>query len=415
MGRPAIRKADTSPLTKYERHLQTTIPTLNATMKRKTLLLVFIHGFKGDHKTFASFPDHVKTVLSPSLPNTTILPLVYPAYETRGDLAAAVASFRSWLLDHVIDLEVAAETPSPSVAPSVHIVLVGHSMGGIVAADALLGIASEQTILPSEASHGWEKNTLPSPATNLFPNIRGVLAMDTPYLGISPGVLAYGAEAHYQAASSTLAQLSGLGMFGGGAAAAGAAGGAKSPTTRSADALRLPAAEGSAKEKKDEAPASGWGNWGKLAVIGGAAVLAAGGAAAYAKRREIGEGVNWATSHLAFVGCLMRPEELRARVAGVEGVSAGAEVGWVNLYTKLGRGAEPGTAAVGRTFCNLPKGGKWKEELNDKARDEVTAHMNMFAPAFNPGYGALTHDAADYILKWTGHLFTEVEAEAGPG
>lgn len=313
-------------------------------------------------------------------------------------------------------------------------------MGGIVAADALLGIASEQAILPSEASHGWEKNTLPSPATNLFPNIRGVLAMDTPYLGISPGVLAYGAEAHYQAASSTLAQLSGLGMFGGGAAAAGAAGGAKSPTTRSADTLRLPAAEGSANEKKDEAPASGWGNWGKLAVIGGAAVLAAGGAAAYAKRREIGEGVNWATSHLAFVGCLMRPEELRARVTGVEGVSAGAEVGWVNLYTKLGRGAEPGTGVVGRTFCNLPKAGKWKEELNDKARDEVTAHMSkyqhleessinmsrekishtnattdMFAPAFNPGYGLLTHDAADYILKWTGHLFTDVEAEAEAG
>ncbi|KFY79532.1 hypothetical protein V499_01464 [Pseudogymnoascus sp. VKM F-103] len=383
-------------------------------MKNKTLLLVFIHGFKGDHKTFASFPDHVASTLAPSLPNTTILPLVYPAYETRGDLAAAVASFRTWLLDHVIDLEVAAETPSPSVAPSVHIVLIGHSMGGIVAADALLGIASEQTILPSEASHGSEKNTLPSPATNLFPNIRGVLAMDTPYLGISPGVLAYGGEAHYKAASSTISQLTGLGMFGGGTAAAAAAGGAKSPTTRSADTLKVTAAEGSAKEEK-KADATGWGNWGKLAVIGGAAVLAAGGAAAYAKRREIGELVNWTTSHMAFVGCLMRPEELRARVAGVEAVSAGAEVGWVNLYTKLGRGAEAGTGAGGRTFCNLPKAGKWKEVVNDKAKDEVTAHMNMFAPVFNPGYGMLTHHAADYILKWTGHLFTEAEAETGPG
>lgn len=245
-------------------------------------------------------------------------------------------------------------------------------MGGIVAADALLGIASEQTILPSEASHGSEKNTLPSPATNLFPNIRGVLAMDTPYLGISPGVLAYGAEAHYQTASSALAQLGGLGMFGGGAAAAG---GAKSPTTQSAVALEGPAAgSNNSKEKKDEAPA--WGKWGKLAMIGGAAVLAAGGTAAYVKRREIGEGVGWATSHLAFVGCLMRPEELRARVAGVERVSAGAEVGWVNLYTKLGRGADSGTGARGRTFCNLPKAGKWKEELNDKASDEVAAHMS---------------------------------------
>jgi hypothetical protein len=161
-------------------------------------------------------------------------------------------------------------------------------------------------------------------------------------------------------------------MFGGGAAAA--AGGAKSPTTRSADQLKQPATESNVKEKKDEAP--GWGKWGKLAVIGGAAVLAAGGTAAYVKRREIGEGVGWATSHLAFVGCLMRPEELRMRVAEVEGVSAGAEVGWVNLYTKLGRGADPGTGAGGRTFCNLPKGGKWREELNDKASDEVAAHMS---------------------------------------
>ncbi|OBT65207.1 hypothetical protein VE03_04723 [Pseudogymnoascus sp. 23342-1-I1] len=378
-------------------------------MKKKTLLLVFIHGFKGDDKTFSSFPKHLTTLLSPSLPNTNIVPLVYPAYETRGDLAAAVASFRTWLLDHVIDLEVAAETPSPSVAPSVHIVLVGHSMGGIVAADALLGIASEQTILPSEAGHGWEKNTIPSPATNLFPNIRGVLAMDTPYLGISPGVLAYGAEAHYQTASSALAQLGGLGMFSGGAAAAG---GTKSPTTQSAEALELPAAKSSnSKEKKDDAPA--WGKWGKLAMIGGAAVLAAGGTAAYVKRREIGEGVGWATSHLAFVGCLMRPEELRTRVVGVEGVSAGAEVGWVNLYTKLGRGAEPGTRAGGRTFCNLPKAGKWKEELNDKASDEVAAHMNMFSPPQNPGYENLTRHAADYILQWTGHIFTGSEAEAG--
>ncbi|KFY25228.1 hypothetical protein V493_04752 [Pseudogymnoascus sp. VKM F-4281 (FW-2241)] len=111
----------------------------------------------------------------------------------------------------------------------------------------------------------------------------------------------------------------------------------------------------------------------------------------------------------------MRPEELRARVAGVEGVSAGSEVGWVNLYTKLGRGAEPGTATGGRTFCNLPKGGKWKEELNDKATDEVAAHMNMFSPPHNPGYENLTRHSAEYVLKWTGHLFTDAEAEAGPG
>lgn len=51
-----------------------------------------------------------------------------------------------------------------------------------------------------------------------------------------------------------------------------------------------------------------------------------------------------------------------------------------------------------------------REKISD-----TNGTTDMFAPVFNPGYGMLTHHAADYILKWTGHLFTEAEAETGPG
>ena len=131
----------------------------------------------------------------------------------------------------MIDLEVANATPSPTVDPSVHTILIGHSMGGIVAADTLLQITSD---LPISSSSPSTSQTLPTspPQTNsfMFPYISGVLAFDTPYLGISPGVVAHGAEGHYNTASEALTTLSGLtGGFWGSKAAvdASAAGSSK--------------------------------------------------------------------------------------------------------------------------------------------------------------------------------------------
>ena len=54
---------------------------------------------------------------------------VYPKYETRGDLAACVETFREWLQDQVTDLERDAATPSAILDPSVSVILVAHSMG----------------------------------------------------------------------------------------------------------------------------------------------------------------------------------------------------------------------------------------------------------------------------------------------
>jgi hypothetical protein len=118
---------------------------------------------------------------------------------------------------------------------------------------------------------------------------------------------------------------------------------------------------------------------------GAAGAVAAGGAAAYMKRDQITEGWTWVGSHLEFVGCLMKGEELKKRVARVLRLNKELQIGFANLYTRLGRRAtNQDSNVVGsvignqRTFCNLPKTDAklyFHEAINDAATDETLAHM----------------------------------------
>lgn len=63
---------------------------------RKTLLLVFIHGFKGGDHTFHTFPADLRALLQHALPKIEVLTALYPPYETRGDLKECVARFKEW-------------------------------------------------------------------------------------------------------------------------------------------------------------------------------------------------------------------------------------------------------------------------------------------------------------------------------
>ncbi|KAJ9154923.1 Very-long-chain (3R)-3-hydroxyacyl-CoA dehydratase [Pleurostoma richardsiae] len=394
---------------------------------KKTLLLCFIHGFKGGESTFGdnyAFTEHLRQLVAKELPKIDVKVLVYPKFETRGDLGDCVNRFRDWLLEKVIDLEVAAGTPSPTVDPSVRTVLVGHSMGGIVAAETVIAITSDKPI-PAGDSTGATGSPPPSPghglglgATGLmFPYIQGVLAFDTPYLGISPGVVAHGAEGHYTAASSALTELSGLAgaLWGGGKAAEAQH---KKDAAKPVAALPAPPAkkaDGSSSSSAAAAPASPWERWGKIAMYAGAAgAVAAGGAAAWLKRDQISEGWTWAYSHLEFVGCLAKGEDLRRRVGYMVRANRELGIGFGNLYTRLGRAAaarqQQQAGVVGvvlgsqRTFCNLPSkqaAGDWRPAVNDAAKDETLAHMSMFEPKENPGYEKLAQDATQMITSWT--------------
>ncbi|CAI6088834.1 unnamed protein product [Clonostachys chloroleuca] len=383
---------------------------------KKTLILCFIHGFKGGESTFGDdyqFAEHLRDLVAAELPKINVKTLVYPKYETRGDLGETVSRFRSWLEEKVIDLEVATGTPSPTIDPSVRTILIGHSMGGIVAAEMVIGIASEQPIYSED---GIQKSAaLPSSFNSLlFPYIQGVLAFDTPYLGIAPGVVAHGAEGHYQNAASAISQLSGLGASLWGANKAATAATRAPPPSAGA----LPPATGGG----NKSAGGGWGTWGKIAMVAGAAgAVAAGGAAAWMNRDHIGEGWTWVSSHLEFVGCLARAEELKKRVSYMVRLNEELRVGFANLYTRLGRAASSkNVSMVGtvlgseRTFCNLPRSqsaGVWKEAVNDKATDETVAHMTMFEPKENPDYETLSETAKTLIAEWVSKEWYETSAE----
>src|ERR1700761_4475139 len=185
------------------------------------------------------------------------------------------------LQNKVIDLEVANRTPSPTVDPSVHVVLCGHSMGGIVAAEALLSIARDEPV-PSSYANDTTNNTTSRPSSSskrpthlapehdreerassappqepsrlFFPYIQAVVAFDTPYLGISPGVLAHGAEEQLNQASSAYKAFEGASqIFGWGSPKS-----ASPAPIANASSRGLPAADGGANS-------SAWGKWGKYA------------------------------------------------------------------------------------------------------------------------------------------------------
>lgn len=372
----------------------------------------------------------------------------------------------------VIDLEVANHTPSPTIDPSVHVVLCGHSMGGIVAAETLLSIARDDPIVHSYANDTTNSTTrrqsdakkpttlLPDepierptsappqePSKLFFPYINAILAFDTPFLGISPGVLAHGAEEQFNHASTAYKAFDTANQLFGWSSPRGTT----PQPIANASSKALPAPNGTS--------GSAWDTWGKYAVYGGAAAALAGAAgAAYLNRNQINQGFVWAGSHLEFVGCLARGAELQKRVEDVVGLAKTHNVGFGTFYAALGEKvtskAKYAGAVLGedRTFCVVPKGagqlgspvgtkraapssnppppkrrktrsdlndemddgdqvqefvddntkskGLWVKCVNHVAPDELKAHTSMFTPKMNPDYHAMVTRARSHLVDW---------------
>ena len=275
----------------------------------------------------------------------------------------------------------------------------------------------------------------------MFPHIQGILAFDTPYLGVSPGVVAHGAEQHYKTATGAYSALSEVaGVFGYGAS--------KNETphqrqqdnqkllTQGADAMSASMTNASS----DAAATPTWQRWGKYAMFAGAAgAVAAGGAAAYLKRDTITEGWSFIGSHLEFVGCLAKGEELKSRLDRVVELNKKRGIGFADLITVLGKaavgdkkhgttvprsggfveiGAVDGIAPSERTFCTLPKSERnrkyFEKSKNDKAGDEMAAHMTMFTAQANTGYFTLGEKSRDLIVEWVSPERSEWYKESEP-
>ncbi|OTB10795.1 hypothetical protein K445DRAFT_78067 [Daldinia sp. EC12] len=374
----------------------------------RTLLLCFIHGFKGDDDTFKTFPIDLQERISKKLPDHNVESIVYPKYETRGELGQCCTSFHSWLKEKVMDVRKAhSETPWPPNDRDVGVILVAHSMGGFVASDALFLILNER-----------------KEGSPLFPLIQGILTFDTPFNGLARSMFVYGAFSNYQKVSTVFNVMTAL------SAAPSALGKSAFKQT----AAHLPSSKSSR---------SVWKGWQLVAVrTGTVGAIAAGGVAAYVHRQKIMDGMRsmrnlnkesvkegyqqgidtlsqglayvnrgnvgrsfeYLSDHFTFVGTLMKQQELSQRL---ERMAALKGIGIHDFYTSLGENGvwSGGYFVPERTFCAIPAKDHqanplFSRQVIKKTEDEVQAHVSMFIRDKNEEYEQMTEEASNLAIRW---------------
>ncbi|CAE6477291.1 unnamed protein product [Rhizoctonia solani] len=117
-------------------------------MSNRTLSIVFVHGFRGDHASFQSFPTDLHSHLSPFIPG--LHTFVYPTYKTKRPLELARDNLLTWIQN----------------LPEGGVILCGHSMGGLLTAEVALAAPPGRVI--------------------------GLVSFDVPYLGVHPRVILSG-------------------------------------------------------------------------------------------------------------------------------------------------------------------------------------------------------------------------------
>ncbi|KAF9782273.1 hypothetical protein BJ322DRAFT_1009506 [Thelephora terrestris] len=359
------------------------------------LLVVFIHGFKGTDSTFSSFPKRLEHVLSKSIDNVVTECLVFPEYETKGELTAAVEVFSEWLTKLVVEKEVAGGKGGG--AGKAKIVLCGHSMGGLLAADALIQFVQNR----------------PDADAPLWPRIVACLAFDTPYLGLHPHVFKHQVTKAAEVVQTTQTFVSDF--------------------MKTINKNNQPSTIGSTKKPVaallPPEPTNGaggfWQKWGPTALAVGGAVIAAGAAAsaAYYKKDDIGIGYTWAVDHMKYVGSLWDNDELNKRVDTLVDCDKKMGILFRTFYTLLP--ANPPSFMDHRTFIVLPKrkfsfstpnqgdvADHFLKAPNGLASDEIQAHTGMFEAKTNDGYYQLGLETSRVIREAVMLARGVVEAES---
>ncbi|KAL8314702.1 hypothetical protein RB593_008354 [Gaeumannomyces tritici] len=404
----------------------------------RTLLLCFIHGFKGNDNTFQDFPEDLKRAVAKELPGQNVQSVVYPKYETKGELDQCTEQFLGWLKERVMEIrKVHSEKPWPPSDRDVGVILVAHSMGGFVASDTLFRILDERRKDPAEkkgteaidgdeTSNGAEQDD--DPKRPLFPLIQGVLAFDTPYNGLARSMFVYGAFSNYNKVSSVFNVMTAL---------------AAAPAGLSKLAVKRATKAATSVSRASAVANPGWKAWQLLAVrTGTVGAIAAGGVAAYVHRKEIAAGLRsvrdldratiaegyqrgvgalgqglayinrgnvgksyaWLADHFTFVGALVKPRELEHRLGRLAALRG---IGVCDVYASLGENGywSGGYFVPERTFCAVPgpeapAAGLFDRRVVEGGEDEVDTHMAMFKPDKNTGYDDMTGRAAKLVATW---------------
>lgn len=101
---------------------------------RRILLIIYIHGFMGSNDSFRSFPAHVHYYLKSALAESHVIhSKIYPRYKTYKAIEVARDNFSTWLEPHESD--------------KTDVILIGHSMGGLLAAEVALMVGDLWTYM----------------------------------------------------------------------------------------------------------------------------------------------------------------------------------------------------------------------------------------------------------------------------
>ncbi|CRG85755.1 hypothetical protein PISL3812_02775 [Talaromyces islandicus] len=135
---------------------------------RRKLLLIYIHGFMGAETSFQKFPVHVHNLVAKGLAESHVVySKVYPRYKSRRAMNIARDDFSEWLLPHE--------------SHDTDVLLLGHSLGGILSAEVALNESD-----PTNSSEIFKHNIL------------GLINFDVPFLGLHPGIVGTGIASLFQ-------------------------------------------------------------------------------------------------------------------------------------------------------------------------------------------------------------------------
>ncbi|CAH1765740.1 8576_t:CDS:2 [Entrophospora sp. SA101] len=304
---------------------------ITKSIKPNKLLLVFIHGFKGDDTTFQKFPERIHNTLTSFYSDMETETIIYPRYETRGDLKKAVEIFCNWLEERV-EHEEKMLTEKGS-------------------ADAIIRFSNQLK----------------------QPKIIGLLTFDSPFYGVNSDVFSRAALERVSGVTTKLKETYSIFT-------------ATKEFVSTVSASKATAAAAIAASTTSTASKSGgFGGWG-MALVGAAAIGA--GATAYLHKEKVSSGIGWLGSHLEFVGVLININELRERVETLIKVP---RIGFHCYYTQI----EPKAFGdLPRTFIVKPPEGKKKyfSPASCTSADEIDAHITMFDPVQNQYFYDLAHN-----------------------
>ncbi|KAI9622960.1 hypothetical protein H4Q26_014902 [Puccinia striiformis f. sp. tritici PST-130] len=410
------------------------------------VLLVWLHGFveasligSGDD-TFESFPERLTFLLSETWPKTKCTSIIYPAYDTRGSLvrqlllhrflqthdaniiafvcwlylawilprrtcgsrikkSKASEVFLDWLTVKTTEHETALattlqeENKAETGREQAYVILLGHSMGGLVIADATLKLIRER-----DSQTDLQESII-------WPGIIGLIGYDTPYYGLNPAFFTNTANEYLGHAKTAQQVINNLGLglaFGMGAAS--------SSSNHNGPANQKTDKSSSEPEKKDQTPktsttptnaGSNWMKFGLAAV--GVAGLAAAAGTTYWQKDKITENLGWATSHLDYVKELFETDRLNQRM--IEILKIRPVVNFHCFYTEI---PKADASTDDRHFIILPTSktqptgidASFSVNRNQKAPNEINAHTTMFNQNMNSGYWNLGKESARLISDW---------------